>query len=140
MNKQHLQLFTFLLAAVFLFAYCQNPPEEASTEDTVTQEEDTTTMAEKSPVEQGEELYISYCGICHGNDGKGAGAMADLLKIPPSDLTTIQSRREGTFPDEVMHEIIRGGQDVAGHGEGDNAGMGRNVFRFGGAFQPRGSG
>jgi len=116
MKKPFLQSIILLFSAIFLFSYCQNTTE---TETTATTEDTTPAVAEQTPLEQGEELYISYCGICHGDDGKGDGAMASQLKIPPSDLTTIRARRDGTFPKEELHEIISGGQQVPGHGEGD---------------------
>jgi len=141
MNKNLIRFSTLLLAAAFLFTYCQNPPEETASEEatTVEAEDDMTAAAEteddmasaameQSPIEQGEELYISYCGICHGDDAKGEGAMANMLKIPPSDLTTITSRYGGTFPEEEMHEIIRGGQEVPGHGQGDMPVWGKTFF------------
>lgn len=36
---------------------------------------------------EGKELYEKYCQMCHGEKGKGDGAMAAMLKEPPADLT-----------------------------------------------------
>jgi len=35
-----------------------------------------------SPV-SGKEMYTTYCAVCHGTDGKGAGPAASALKVPP---------------------------------------------------------
>ena len=71
------------------------------------------------PVATGKELFISYCAICHGTDGKGGGAMTEHLKLPPADLTKIAARRGGNFPEEQIYQIIDGRAPVAGHGSGD---------------------
>lgn len=71
------------------------------------------------PVATGRELYISYCAICHGDDGKGAGSMTEYLKLPPADLTMIAARRGGNYPAEEIYQIIDGRVSVAGHGSGD---------------------
>ena len=45
--------------------------------------------------------------------------VAEVLKIPPSDLTRISIRRAGEFPFEEMREIIDGRKEVQGHGSRD---------------------
>lgn len=70
-------------------------------------------------VASGEELFQSYCSICHGTNGTGGGPMTEHLKLPPADLTKIASRRGGSFPDEQIYQIIDGRVPVAGHGTGD---------------------
>jgi mono/diheme cytochrome c family protein len=72
-----------------------------------------------NPIATGKDLYISYCAICHGADGKGGGVMTEHLKLPPADLTKIASRRGGNFPEEQVYQIIDGSSPVAGHGSGD---------------------
>lgn len=37
-------------------------------------------------VASGEELFQSYCAICHGTNGAGNGAMTEHLKLPPADF------------------------------------------------------
>ena len=65
----------------------------------------------------GEELYVSYCMICHGE--KGDGSMAELLTVEPPDLTKISARRNGEFPEEEIYQIIDGQQTLKGHGTRD---------------------
>lgn len=70
-------------------------------------------------VASGEELFLSYCAICHGTDGAGGGPMTEHLKLPPADLTQIAARRAGNYPAEQIYQIIDGRVPVAGHGTGD---------------------
>ena len=86
---------------------CQNQSEDTTAE--------ATPMVKK--VASGEELYISYCQICHGE--KGDGVMTDVLTVAPSDLTTIAARRNGGFPRDDIRDIIDGRKDIKGHGTRD---------------------
>jgi mono/diheme cytochrome c family protein len=66
---------------------------------------------------QGPALYKAYCAVCHGNDGKGAGPMAESLKVRPTDLTRISARNGGKFPLTRIEKIISGDELLAaGHG------------------------
>jgi len=69
----------------------------------------------RTPAERGRAFYVSYCQICHGDDG--SGAMASLLKVEPPDLTRISIRHGGTFPVEEVKKVIDGREEekVAGH-------------------------
>ncbi|MCP4387548.1 MAG: c-type cytochrome [Gammaproteobacteria bacterium] len=53
---------------------------------------------------EGRRFYVSYCLLCHGNDGKGGGPLAKAMKITPADLsTTVRSRS-----DTILTKIITG--------------------------------
>ncbi len=53
---------------------------------------------------EGRRLYVSYCQLCHGTDGRGDGPLAKAMKISPSDLnTTVRSRS-----DTILTKIITG--------------------------------
>ena len=53
---------------------------------------------------EGRRLYISYCQLCHGVDGKGDGPLARAMEISPADLrTTVRSRS-----DTILTKIITG--------------------------------
>ncbi len=53
---------------------------------------------------EGRRLYVSYCQLCHGSDGKGDGPLAKAMKISPADLnTTVRSRS-----DTILTKIITG--------------------------------
>lgn len=90
-------VFAIFGGLFFLWA-CQNQP--ATNE----------AIAEAS----GEDLYVSYCQICHGN-GDEAGPMAEVLTTIPLDLRLIAVRRNGEFPRDEIIKIIDGRSAVKGH-------------------------
>jgi len=53
---------------------------------------------------EGRRLYVSYCQLCHGTDGKGNGPLAKAMKISPADLTTTVRSRSDT----ILMKIITG--------------------------------
>ena len=67
----------------------------------------------------GSLLYRTHCASCHGADGRGDGAVAPYLRIPPADLTRIAARNSGVFPAERIRRIIDGRQVVPAHGRTD---------------------
>lgn len=67
----------------------------------------------------GSDEYRISCLSCHGTGGKGNGPMAKVLKVQPSDLTTIVKNNEGIFPLDKVFRIIDGRHGVTGHGERD---------------------
>ncbi len=91
----------FIFGGLFMFWACQN---QTSTEGA------TDPLANAS----GEELYVSYCQICHGSKDE-AGPMAEVLKQVPLDLSLIKVRRGGEFPRKEIVKIIEGGSTVKGH-------------------------
>ncbi|HUZ60059.1 MAG TPA: c-type cytochrome [Hanamia sp.] len=44
-------------------------------------------------------LYVSYCGPCHGNNGKGDGIAAAGLTVKPADHTSakVQAQTDGAL-------------------------------------------
>lgn len=57
----------------------------------------------------GEELYITYCAMCHGYTGAGDGALKSYLN-PPALLT---DRARG-YTDGYLYSIIRYGRGLMG--------------------------
>ena len=53
---------------------------------------------------EGRRLYVSYCQLCHGVDGKGEGPLAKAMDIRPADLTTTVRSRSDT----ILTKIITG--------------------------------
>jgi mono/diheme cytochrome c family protein len=66
---------------------------------------------------RGRVTFRVYCQNCHGQTAKGNGHLAELMKLPPSDLTQISIRNGGTFPADRMLRIIDGREEVLAHGE-----------------------
>jgi len=61
-------------------------------------------FAEPPPAYEGRRLYVSYCQLCHGTEGKGDGPLAKTMKIKITDVTTtIRSRS-----DTILTKIITG--------------------------------
>ena len=68
----------------------------------------------------GQEMYTTYCAVCHGKDAKGTGPAADALKKAPADLTQITRRAGATsFPEVHVMRIIKGDDLVGAHGSRD---------------------
>lgn len=53
---------------------------------------------------EGRRLYVSYCQLCHGTQGKGDGPLAKAMGIRPADLTTTVRSRSDT----ILTKIITG--------------------------------
>jgi mono/diheme cytochrome c family protein len=75
--------------------------------------------AEKLKVDPGKREYENSCALCHGRDGKGTGAINDLLKTKPADLTTLAKKNNGVFPVERVYATIDGRDMVKAHGDRD---------------------
>lgn len=67
-------------------------------------------------IEMGREHFQMRCAACHGGAAKGAGPMAPLLTVVPTDLTQIAARHGGDFPTDWVVRRIDGTIDVAAHG------------------------
>jgi mono/diheme cytochrome c family protein len=78
-----------------------------------------TAPAPPTSAASGEEMYVSYCAVCHGKDGKGNGPAAAAMKLPPSDLTQLAKKNGGKFPTAHIYQVIRGDASLAAHGSKD---------------------
>ncbi len=67
----------------------------------------------------GKGMFMEYCAVCHGNDGKGNGPAASALKKAPADLTTLAARNGGKFPEPRVYQFIQGDAEVSAHGSRD---------------------
>ena len=65
---------------------------------------------------QGRHRYFQSCVICHGEDAKGTGMMAKILKVKSADLTTLSQNNGGKFPFERIYEKIDGRDMPQAHG------------------------
>ena len=65
----------------------------------------------------GSDLFGFYCASCHGADGKGAGPLAQALRTPPADLTSIAKRNGGPFPRSRVSAYVSSDEPgVVAHG------------------------
>src|SRR5260370_22464743 len=64
----------------------------------------------------GKSLFLEYCAVCHGKDGKGGGPAVDALKQRPTDLTQIRRANKGKFPHTTILAILKCDQSTTGHG------------------------
>ena len=78
------------------------------------QQEETATQTVK--VFKGKVTYRIYCSNCHGDEGHGDGNLAELLSVKPADLTAIARKNGGTFPTELITQLVDGRETVKGHG------------------------
>jgi cytochrome c553 len=84
----------------------------------------TTPKIEKGPIKQTKAddagtMFHTYCAVCHGNDGTGAGPAAKALAKAPADLTKLSARNNGAFPEVRVRRYIEGLDEVAAHGSRD---------------------
>lgn len=62
----------------------------------------------------GREMFLRYCSACHGDQGKGDGAVAMLMRPRPPDLTALAAA--GRFDEERIAEVIDGRRMPQAHG------------------------
>lgn len=64
----------------------------------------------------GAKLYERFCASCHGDAGRGDGAVAASFRVETPDLTRLTQRHGGVYPDEQVRRIIEGRKPVGAHG------------------------
>jgi mono/diheme cytochrome c family protein len=67
----------------------------------------------------GNEMFNSYCAVCHGKDGKGNGPAASAMKTSPADLTVLAQNNGGKYPAAHVAAVIRGQATTRSHGSKD---------------------
>ncbi|RMA41979.1 c-type cytochrome [Rhodophyticola porphyridii] len=90
-------------------------------------------------VQRGERLYFQHCAVCHGEIAQGGGPMAEVLMVPPPDLTRIAERRDGVFPVIQIARLIDGRDPILTHG-GDMPIFGFVFGEFNVVLRERGGG
>jgi mono/diheme cytochrome c family protein len=83
----------------------------------------------------GQEMYKSYCAVCHGTDGKGNGPAVEALKVPPPDMTTLAEKNGGKYPALRVSAIIRGEEVLPAHGSKDMPIWGHLFWRMSGGHE-----
>ena len=77
------------------------------------------TAIKQTPVTDAQQMFDSYCAVCHGKTGVGNGPAAAALTKAPADLTKIGARNGGKFPEVRVKRYIEGLDEVAAHGSRD---------------------
>jgi mono/diheme cytochrome c family protein len=67
----------------------------------------------------GQEMFNSYCAVCHGTDGKGAGPAVSALKVTPTDLSALSEKNGGKYPSMHITSVLRGEAETPAHGSKD---------------------
>lgn len=62
------------------------------------------------------DLYLRLCGSCHGQEGRGDGAVAPDLRVPPTDLTQLAASHAGEFPRGLVEDSLTGRRAIRAHG------------------------
>jgi mono/diheme cytochrome c family protein len=83
--------------------------------------------------DSGKQMYLQYCGSCHGKEGKGDGTVSRDLKVRVPDLTVLARRNKGAYPLDAVLATIDGRRTVRGHGD-------RNMPVWGETFQTESEG
>jgi mono/diheme cytochrome c family protein len=75
-------------------------------------------LTQTSPV-SGSEMFRTYCAVCHGVDGKGAGPAASALQKAPADLTRLAVHNSGKYPEDRVSHAITGDTQIGAHGSAE---------------------
>ncbi|WP_170608327.1 c-type cytochrome [Ruegeria arenilitoris] len=73
-------------------------------------------LAQEVSVQEGNDLYRTYCWQCHGLEATGDGPMAEMLAIRTPDLTKLAAQNDGVFPTELVARQVDGRSMVLAHG------------------------
>jgi mono/diheme cytochrome c family protein len=60
-----------------------------------------------TPANSGQQMFLTYCAVCHGRDAKGDGPAASALKKAPADLTQLTAKNGGKFPANHVMSVIQ---------------------------------
>ena len=64
----------------------------------------------------GKKEFVTYCGSCHGSNGKGDGPIVHFLKRKPIDLTQLSKTNDNSFPFDRIWGVFDGTYQFNEHG------------------------
>ena len=62
----------------------------------------------KKSLARGQDLYMTYCGVCHGERGMGNGTIIPKFAKPPA----LTSRKSREWSDGEFYHVITEGQNI----------------------------
>jgi len=65
----------------------------------------------------GRQMYLQYCGSCHGRTAIGDGPVSRDLKVKVPDLTRLAKKNRGIYPLDDVMATIDGRRLVRAHGD-----------------------
>ena len=130
----------FCLITVFVFfltlgslTQAAQAAESKMTTPLADEAEADTTYEPENALEMGEisgaDEYYRLCAVCHGEQGRGDGPMARVLKTPPPNLTLLAKNNGGHFPFLSVLEMIDGRNMIAVHGSREMPVWGESLAR-----------
>jgi len=114
MSARKLYWITAVAVAFATFAMAQQAQQLAPPPATIKH-----VPVHRTNAASGQEMYTSYCAVCHGPDGTGNGPAATALKVPPANLTELAQKNNGKYPALHISSVIRGEADLPAHGNKD---------------------
>jgi len=87
-----------------------------------------TAGAADDAVSRGRDLYLEYCGSCHGLTGEGDGPVAHSLTTPPANLRLLSDRFGNPLPEDQVGRFIDGRAEVKAHGPRDMPVWGKRFY------------
>ena len=105
MSKFNSIAFLVLLSSVALLGIAQQPAPVVKN-----------VPIQPTPAGSGEQMFASYCAVCHGADGRGSGPVALSMKTPPANLTALSQKNGGVFPTNHVNSVLRFGIENPAHG------------------------
>jgi len=114
MSARKLFWMTVALLMGAVLAMAQQTPSAQTTEKVIKH-----VPVQPTSAASGQDMYNSYCAVCHGVDGKGNGPAASALKAPPTDLTALAQKKGGKYPSLHVSSVIRGEADLPAQGSKD---------------------
>lgn len=112
MSASKLYWITAVFVAFAVFALAQQAQQPAPPPEKVIKH----VPVQRTSAASGQEMYTSYCAVCHGSDGKGNGPAASALKEAPANLTKLTEKAGGKYPALHISSVIRGEADLPAHG------------------------
>jgi mono/diheme cytochrome c family protein len=122
--RKHLGSILTAIIALVMMASAQEPAKEIKH-----------VPIKPTSAASGQDMYKTYCAVCHGTDGKGSGPAASALKVPPPDLTVLTEKNGGKYPDMKVAAILRGDNVLAAHGSKDMPVWGKLFWNLSGGHE-----